>query len=75
MEWTALENQVSQNQSMEIDGNRWKSMEIDGNRWKSMEIDGNRWKSMEIDGNDVFPGFPPKAMSHADIICCAFTEI
>ena len=25
------------------------------------------------DGN-VFPGFPQEAMSHADIICCAFTE-
>jgi hypothetical protein len=23
----------------------------------------------------MFPGFPQKAMSHADIICCAFTEI
>jgi hypothetical protein len=28
----------------------------------------------KIEG-DVFPGFPLKAMSHADIICCAFTEI
>jgi hypothetical protein len=31
-------------------------------------------ESMKIDGK-VFPGFPQKAMSHADIICCAFTEI
>jgi hypothetical protein len=23
----------------------------------------------------VFPGFPQKAMLHADIICCAFTKI
>jgi hypothetical protein len=26
-------------------------------------------------GGNAFPGFPLKAMSHADIICCAFTEI
>jgi hypothetical protein len=26
----------------------------------------------KIEGN-VFPGFPLKAMSHADIICCALT--
>jgi hypothetical protein len=24
---------------------------------------------------NVFPGFPLKAMSHADIICCALTSL
>jgi hypothetical protein len=34
--------------------------------------DGAQNKNSQIEGN-VFPGFPLKAMSHADIICCALT--
>jgi hypothetical protein len=29
---------------------------------------GKKWRN-------AFPGFPLRAVSHADIICCAFTEI
>jgi hypothetical protein len=40
--------------------------------WRGRRSKALKNKNSQIEGKQ-FPGFPLKAMSHADIICCALT--